>query len=64
MSDILKLVAPLSVAAIVFAQGLSIAPSTVLDVFKWRLGAVPRILIAGLVLVPAAALAIILRLPC
>ena len=62
MSDLLKLVAPLSVAAIVFAQGLSIAPSLVLNLFKWRLGVVPRILIAALVLVPAAALAIILGL--
>jgi len=59
MSDILKLVAPLSVAAIVFAQGLSITPGLVLDLFKWRLGAIPRILIAALVLVPVAALAII-----
>jgi bile acid:Na+ symporter, BASS family len=60
--DALKLVAPLSVACIVFAQGLATAPSLVLDVFKWRLGLVPRILIAGLVLVPAAALAILLGL--
>jgi len=62
MADLLKLLAPLSVACIVFAQGLSIAPSLVLDVFKGRLGLMLRILVAVLVVVPAAALAIILGL--
>jgi BASS family bile acid:Na+ symporter len=60
--DILKIVAPLSVACIVFAQGLAIAPSLVLDPFKGRLWLMLRILAAVLVLVPAAALAIILAL--
>jgi BASS family bile acid:Na+ symporter len=62
IGNVLKLVAPLSVACIVFAQGLGIAPSRVFDLFKGRLALVPRILIAGLVLVPAAALAILLGL--
>jgi BASS family bile acid:Na+ symporter len=60
--ETLKLVAPLSVACIVFAQGLGIAPSLVLELFKGRLGLMLRILVAVLVLVPAAALAIILGL--
>jgi BASS family bile acid:Na+ symporter len=60
MSDLLKILAPLSVASIVFAQGLTIAPSLVLAVFKERLWLLLRILIAVLVLVPAAALAILL----
>jgi BASS family bile acid:Na+ symporter len=60
--DALKLVAPVSVACIVFAQGLAIAPGPVLNLFKWRLGTLPRILIAALILVPAAALAILLGL--
>jgi BASS family bile acid:Na+ symporter len=58
--ETLKLVAPLSVACIVFAQGLTIAPSRVLDLFKDRLWLLLRILVAVLVLVPAAALAILL----
>jgi BASS family bile acid:Na+ symporter len=58
--DILTLIAPLSVATIVFAQGLGIDPRLVLDLFKGRLGLMLRILVAVLVLVPAAALAIIL----
>jgi BASS family bile acid:Na+ symporter len=59
MVDILKIVAPLSVACLVFAQGLSIAPSLVLDLFKGRLGLMLRIVVAVVVLVPAAALAIL-----
>jgi hypothetical protein len=35
--DALKLVAPLSVPCIVFAQGPATAPSLVFDLFKWRL---------------------------
>jgi BASS family bile acid:Na+ symporter len=60
--DILEIVAPLSVACIVFAQGLGIAPSLVLGLFKGRLGLMMRILVAVLVLVPAAALAILVGL--
>jgi len=60
IADVLKLLAPLSVACIVFAQGLVVAPRLVLDPLKWR--EVPRILIAVLLLVPAAALAILLGL--
>jgi bile acid:Na+ symporter, BASS family len=59
MADILKLVAPLSVACIVFAQGLSVAPSLVLNLFKDRLWLMLRILVAVLILVPGATLAIL-----
>jgi BASS family bile acid:Na+ symporter len=58
--ETLKVIAPLSVASIVLAQGLRIAPSLVLDLFRERLWLLLRILIAVLVLVPAAALAILL----
>jgi BASS family bile acid:Na+ symporter len=57
--ETLKLLAPLSVATIVFAQGLGIAPRQVLDMFQGRLGLMTRILVAVLVLVPVAALAIL-----
>jgi BASS family bile acid:Na+ symporter len=60
--DILKVVAPLSVAFIVFSQGLSIAPSLVAAYFRERPGLMLRSLIGTLVLVPAAALALILVL--
>jgi len=59
---ILKIVAPLSVAVIVFAQGLKISPSQVVVYFKERPWLMLRSLVAVLVLVPAAALAIILLL--
>jgi len=59
---IIKIVAPISVALIVFAQGLSTAPSLVVSYFKDRPGLLLRSLFATLVLVPAAALAIILLL--
>jgi BASS family bile acid:Na+ symporter len=58
--DILKIVAPVSVALIVFAQGLGIAPSAVASFFKKQPGLLLRSLFATLVLVPAAALGIIL----
>jgi BASS family bile acid:Na+ symporter len=60
--DILKIVAPLSVALIVFAQGLGIAPSQVVIYLKERPWLMLRSLVAALVLVPAAALALILVL--
>lgn len=60
--QILQIVAPLSVALIVFAQGLGIAPSTVVDYFKKQPRLLLRSLVAALVLVPAVALAIILLL--
>ena len=58
----LKIVAPLSVALVVFAQGLKISPSQVMIYFKERPWLMLRSLVAVLVLVPAAALAIILLL--
>jgi BASS family bile acid:Na+ symporter len=60
--EILKIVAPISVALIVFAQGLGIAPGQVLGYWKERPGLMLRSLVAMLVLVPAAALAFILLL--
>jgi len=60
--EILKIVAPVSVALIVFAQGLGIAPGQVLGYWKERPGLMLRALVAMLVLVPAAALALILLL--
>lgn len=58
----LKIIAPISVALIVFAQGLKVSPTQVMDYFKDRPGLILRSLFAVLVLVPAAALAIILLL--
>ena len=58
----LKIIAPLSVALIVFAQGLKISPSQVATYLKDRPGLMLRSLVAALVVVPAAALAIILLL--
>jgi BASS family bile acid:Na+ symporter len=60
--DIVKIAAPLSVACIVFAQGLGIAPSQVLDLFTGRFGLMTRIVVAVVVFVPAAALAILIGL--
>ena len=59
---ILQILAPISVALIVFAQGLKISPSQVMIYFKERPWMMLRSLVAVLVLVPAAALAIILLL--
>ena len=59
---ILKIIAPISVALIVFAQGLKISPRQAMMYFKERPGLMLRSLLAVLVLVPAAALAIILLL--
>jgi len=58
----LKIVAPFSVAFIVFAQGLSTDPGRVLDLFEHRPWLLLRVLLAVLGLVPAAALAILLGL--
>jgi predicted Na+-dependent transporter len=58
----LKIIAPISVALVVFAQGLKISPSQVMIYFKERPWLMLRSLVAVLVLVPAAALAIILLL--
>ena len=60
--EILKIVAPVSVALIVFAQGLGIAPNLVATYFKEKPGLMLRSLVAALVVVPAAALALILLL--
>jgi len=60
--ELLKVVAPISVALIVFAQGLKISPGQVLADFKQRPGRMLQSLGVVLVLVPAAALAIILWL--
>jgi bile acid:Na+ symporter, BASS family len=58
----LKIVAPISVALIVFAQGLKVSPGQVMMYFKERPWLMLRSLAAVLVLVPVAALAIILLL--
>ena len=55
---ILQILAPISVALIVFAQGLKISPSQVMIYFKERPWTMLRSLVAVLVLVPAAALAV------
>ena len=59
---ILQIVAPLSVAAIVFSQGLDISPQRVLAYFRERPGMVARAVLGPLVLVPMAALVLILLL--
>ena len=58
----LKIIAPLAVAFVVFAQGLKISPGQVMIYFKERPWLMLRSLVAGLIAVPAAALAIILLL--
>ena len=58
----LKIVAPLSVALIVFAEALGISPGGVVAFFRDRPLVMLRSLVAALVLVPAAALALILVL--
>jgi len=60
--DGLKIVAPLSVALIVFAEALGIAPKQVVAFFKDRPLVMLRALVATLILVPAAALGLILLL--
>ena len=58
--DALRIVAPLSVALIVFAEALGIAPSQVVTYFKDRPAVMLRSFVAALILVPAAALGLIL----
>lgn len=58
----LKIIAPLSVVLVVFAQGLKISPNRVATYFEERPWLMLRSLVAVLVLVPAAALTIILLL--
>jgi BASS family bile acid:Na+ symporter len=60
--EALKIVAPLSVALIMFAESLVIAPSRVVAVFRHQPAVMLRSLVAALILVPAAALALILLL--
>jgi bile acid:Na+ symporter, BASS family len=60
--SILKIVAPVCVALVVFAQGLKISPGQVMMYFSERPWLVVRALVAVLIVVPAAALAIILLL--
>jgi bile acid:Na+ symporter, BASS family len=59
---ILKIVASVSVALIVFTEGLRIGPNMVLAYFRERYGLMLRSLAATLLLVPAAALVLILVL--
>lgn len=58
----LKIIAPFSVALIVFAEALAISPSGVAMFFRDRPLVMLRSLLAALILVPAAALALILVL--
>lgn len=60
--DALRIVAPLSVALIVFAEALAIAPSGVAAYVRQHPGTMLRALLAALVLAPAAALGLILLL--
>jgi len=60
--EMLKIIAPVSVALIVFAQGLGVPPSQARDYFRNRRGLLLKSLFATLVLVPAVALALILLL--
>jgi BASS family bile acid:Na+ symporter len=60
--EALRIVAPLSVALIMFAETLAIAPSKVVAVFRDQPAVMARSLVAALILVPAAALALILLL--
>lgn len=58
----LKIIAPLSVALVVFAETLGISPRAVVAFFRDRPFVMLRSLFAALILVPAAALALILLL--
>ncbi len=60
--DIIKIVAPLAVALIVFAQGLLVSPGEVWDYFRQRTWLMLRSLVAAVVLAPIAALVLILVL--
>jgi len=50
----LKILAPLSVATIVFAEALGVSPGQVASLFKHRPGLMLRSLLAEIVAVPAA----------
>jgi bile acid:Na+ symporter, BASS family len=60
--DALRVIAPMSVALIVFAQTLGIAPKQVVTYLKDRPALMLRSLAAALILVPAAALGLIVVL--
>jgi bile acid:Na+ symporter, BASS family len=60
--NIVRIVAPLAVALVVFAQGLGIGPSQVSAYFRERPWRLVRSLLAALILVPMVALALILAL--
>jgi len=60
--EMLKIIAPVSVALIVFSQGLGVSTKEVASYFRDRPGLVLKSLFATLVLVPAVALALILLL--
>jgi len=60
--EILKIIAPVSVALIVFTQGLGVSPSQVRSYFRDRRGLMLKSLFVTLVLVPAVALALIFLL--
>lgn len=60
--EILEIVAPVSVALVVFAEAVAIEPNLVARFFKERPALILRSFVAALVLVPAAALALILVL--
>jgi len=62
IAEIFGYVTPITVALLVFAQGLSIAPKQVAAYFREQPGLMLRSLIANLVLAPAAAVALILLL--
>jgi predicted Na+-dependent transporter len=60
--EVFGIVTPLTIALIVFAQGLSVAPSQVATFFREQPALMLRSLFSVLVLVPAAALVLILAL--
>ena len=62
IASFVQLLAPVSVALIMFAQGLSISPRLVVNYFQDRPGVMVRSLLAAIVLVPIVALALLLVL--
>jgi len=62
IAEVFGYVTPITVALLVFAQGLSIAPKRVAAYFREQPGLMLRSLIANVVLAPAAAVALILVL--
>jgi len=60
--ELLELIAAVSVACVTFAQGLTVSPAQLMGVFRSRPWLVARVLLAVLVLVPAAALFVMLLL--